>query len=115
MRTHAEADRAFIAIEDECGGLRVRIEDLFAPFEQRSEDRSGLGLGLAIARQGVTANGGEIDVRNIVGQGCIFTIELARLADAVLPRDAAQASEDVVSAAAPYPAQSAHDVHRAVS
>ena len=79
VRTHADADSAFIAIEDECGGLSGRPEDLFAPFEQRNKDRSGLGLGLAIARQGVSANGGEIDVRNIAGRGCIFTIELPRL------------------------------------
>jgi signal transduction histidine kinase len=69
----------FIAIEDECGGLAGPPEDLFALFEQRSKDRSGLGLGLAIARQGVAANGGGINARNIPGRGCIFTIELPRL------------------------------------
>ena len=79
VSTHADADRAFIAIEDECGGLAGSAEDLFALFEQRSKDRSGLGLGLAIARQGVSANGGEIRVRSIAGRGCIFTVELPRL------------------------------------
>jgi hypothetical protein len=79
VRTHAVPDRAFIAIEDECGGLAGAPEDLFAPFEQRSKDRSGLGLGLAIARQGVSANGGTISARNIAGRGCIFTVELPRL------------------------------------
>jgi len=91
VRTHADAHCAFIAIEDECGGLSGRPEDLFAPFEQRSKDRSGLGLGLAIARQGVSANGGEIEVRNIAGRGCIFTVELPRLPqDAVGTLDAAE-------------------------
>jgi signal transduction histidine kinase len=90
VRTHADADRAFIAIEDECGGLAGTPEDLFALFEQRSNDRSGLGLGLAIARQGVSANGGEIKVRNIAGRGCIFTVELPRLPlDVVVTPDAA--------------------------
>ena len=79
VRTHADADRVFIAIEDECGGLAGRPEDLFALFAQRSKDRSGLGLGLAIARQGVGANGGEINAHNIAGRGCIFTVELPRL------------------------------------
>lgn len=78
VRTHAEPERAFIAIEDECGGLAGGAEGLFAPFEQRSKDRSGLGLGLAIAREGVTANGGEITARNIAGRGCIFTVTLPR-------------------------------------
>ena len=80
VRTQADAGRVFIAVEDECGGLPGRPEDLFAAFEQRSEDRSGLGLGLAIARQGVSANGGQIHVRNVAGHGCIFTVELPRWA-----------------------------------
>jgi signal transduction histidine kinase len=79
IRTHADADSVSIAIEDECGGLAGKPEDLFVVFEQRNKDRSGLGLGLAIARQGVTANGGEIKVRNIAGRGCIFTVELPRV------------------------------------
>jgi signal transduction histidine kinase len=98
VRTHADADRVFIAIEDECGGLAGRPEDLFALFEQRSKDRSGLGLGLAIARQGVSANGGEINARNIAGRGCIFTVELPRLPlDAVGTLDAAEANALTVS------------------
>jgi hypothetical protein len=95
VRTHADADRVFSAIEDECGGLAGRPEDLFASFEQRGKDRSSLGLGLAIARQGVSANGGEIKVRNIAGQGCVFTVELPRppLAGAVGTFDAVDVAE----------------------
>lgn len=77
--THVDVDRAFIAIEDECGGLAGKAEDLFGLFEQRGRDRSGLGLGLAIAREGISANGGEITVRSIAGRGCIFTVSLPRL------------------------------------
>jgi signal transduction histidine kinase len=90
VKTHADEDHAFIAVEDECGGLGGNPEELFAPFEQRSADRSGLGLGLAIAREGVTANGGQISVRNIAGRGCIFTIELPRAPDGADVSDAAQ-------------------------
>jgi signal transduction histidine kinase len=79
LRTHADVHRVFVAIEDECGGLVGKPEELFAPFEQRNKDRSGLGLGLSIARQAVSANGGEIHVRNVTGHGCIFTVELPRL------------------------------------
>ena len=101
MRTHANADRVSIAIEDECGGLAGRPEDLFALFEQRGKDRSGLGLGLAIARQGVSANGGEINARNIAGRGCIFTVELPRLPlDAAGTVDAAEVAEVGESAGA---------------
>jgi signal transduction histidine kinase len=69
--------RVLIEVEDECGGLPPgRAEDLFRPFEQRSADRSGLGLGLAIARDSVESNGGGIRARSVPGRGCIFTIDL---------------------------------------
>ena len=69
--------RVLIEVEDECGGLAPGGADaLFRPFEQRGEDRSGLGLGLASARGSVEANGGEIRVRSLPGKGCVFTIEL---------------------------------------
>jgi signal transduction histidine kinase len=49
---------------------------MFAPFVQAGDDRSGLGLGLSIARQSVEAVGGTLTVRNMEGVGCVFTIEL---------------------------------------
>jgi len=73
------ADRVRIEVEDECGGLPPGVaEDLFRPFAQRGTDRSGLGLGLTIARESVAVNGGEISVRNRPGTGCVFTMELPR-------------------------------------
>jgi signal transduction histidine kinase len=76
----ASASRVLIEVEDECGGLPPgRAEELFRPFAQRSTDRSGLGLGLAIARESVELNGGEIRARNLPGRGCVFTIDLPRL------------------------------------
>jgi len=51
---------------------------MFVPFVQTGEDRSGLGLGLSIARRSVEANDGELSVRDVPGVGCIFTISLAR-------------------------------------
>lgn len=93
--THADKDRAFIAIVDECGGLTRTPEDLFAPFEQGSRDRTGLGLGLTIAREGVSANGGEITARNIAGRGCIFTVELPRLAPDGVPLETPEAAVEV--------------------
>ena len=73
-------DRVLIEVEDECGGLPPdQAEDMFRPFAQRSADRSGLGLGLAIARESVELNGGEVRVRSLPGKGCVFTIDLPRL------------------------------------
>ena len=77
----ATDDRVLIEVEDECGGLPPgKAPELFRPFEQRGADRSGLGLGLSISRKSIEANGGELRVRDIPGTGCVFTIELPRLA-----------------------------------
>jgi signal transduction histidine kinase len=66
-------------VEDECGGLPAG-EDLLRPFEQRSSDQSGIGLGLTIVRDSIVANDGEIRVRNMPGRGCVFIVDLPRLA-----------------------------------
>ena len=55
------------------------INELFRSFEQRSGDRTGLGLGLAFCRWGVEANNGRIYARSLPGRGCVFTIDLPRL------------------------------------
>lgn len=72
-------DRILIEVEDECGGLPAgTAEELFRPFEQRSANRTGIGLGLSISRRAVEANDGKLDVRNLTGRGCVFTIDLPR-------------------------------------
>ena len=77
LRTVAKAGKIRIEVEDECGGLPAGLtEHLFRPFERRGTDRTGLGLGLVISRQGVQANGGTLDVRNLPGKGCVFSINL---------------------------------------
>jgi hypothetical protein len=78
----ASAERVLIEIEDECGGLTdANHDDLFRPFEQRSRDRTGLGLGLAFSRWGVEASHGRIYARNLPERGCVFTVDLPRLAE----------------------------------
>jgi len=79
VKTRATASRVLIDIEDECGGLPPgSIGGLFKPYEQRSVDRSGLGLGLAISLRGVEAHGGDIHVQDLPGKGCVFTVDLPR-------------------------------------
>jgi signal transduction histidine kinase len=83
LRTSATAGRVLIEVEDECGGLAPGMADeIFQAFQQRGQDRSGLGLGLFISRRGVEANGGVIRVRELPGQGCTFTIDLLRMSPA---------------------------------
>jgi signal transduction histidine kinase len=82
LRVRASAERVLIEIEDECGGLTdANHDDLVRPFEQRSRDRTGLGLGLAFSRWGVEANHGRIYARNKPERGCVFTVDLPRLVE----------------------------------
>jgi hypothetical protein len=80
LRVGASAERVLIEIQDECGGLpEGNVNELFRPFEQRSADRTGMGLGLAFSRWGVEANNGRIYARSLPNQGCVFTLDLPRL------------------------------------
>ena len=75
--TKSQPGRVLIEVEDECGGLpKGFAKSLFEPFRYRSADRSGLGLGLIIARRGVEANGGVLRVRDLPGKGCAFTVDI---------------------------------------
>jgi len=77
LRARAAHERLLIEIEDECGGIPSTKGDLFQAFgDRRGSDRSGLGLGLSIARKAVRAHGGDIRIRNMPGKGCVFIIEL---------------------------------------
>jgi len=75
LRVRHVESRALIEIEDQCGGLQPG-KDVFKPFDPLRTDGSGLGLGLSVARNGVEANGGTLQVRDLPGHGCIFTIDL---------------------------------------
>ena len=79
LDVHASGELVHIEVKDHCGGLPPgSTEKLFAPFAQLSHDRSGLGLGLSVARQSVEAEGGTLSVRDAPGVGCVFTISLPR-------------------------------------
>jgi len=79
LKAYAAADRIRIDVEDRCGGLPTGDpEELFLPFTQSATNKSGLGLGLSIARVGVEANNGTLSVRDLPGSGCVFTIDLPR-------------------------------------
>ena len=79
LAVRATDERVLIEVEDRCGGLPPgKAERMFASFEQHHADRSGLGLGLSIARRAVEASFGTLGVRDVPGVGCVFTIDLPR-------------------------------------
>ena len=79
LKAYAAGERILIDVKDHCGGLPPgNAEKMFTPFSQRSGDRTGMGLGLSIARKSVEADGGLLSVRDRPGAGCIFTIDLPR-------------------------------------
>ncbi|MGI4861224.1 MAG: sensor histidine kinase [Janthinobacterium lividum] len=79
MEVHAVGAMAIFDIKDQCGGLAPGVaEKMFQPFEQMGADRSGLGLGLSIAREAIEHSGGTISVSSVPGIGCIFTVALPR-------------------------------------
>jgi signal transduction histidine kinase len=81
LRVAASDERVLIEVQDECLGLpQGSVGELFRPFEQRSADRTGMGLGLAFSRWGVEANNGRISARNLPEGGCVFTVDLPRIA-----------------------------------
>ena len=79
LTAFASGSEIHIDVRDHCGGLANGVEHtMFLPFSQSGTDRSGIGLGLTIARQSILANGGQLNVRNQPGEGCVFTITLPR-------------------------------------
>ncbi len=73
----------YVAITDSCGGLTVeelgRMFDAGFVRERARRSNSGTGLGLAVAKGLVDAQGGAIAV-NAHGSGCRFVVSLPRAA-----------------------------------
>ncbi len=81
LNAHGDDSHVIIEVEDECGGI-PDDHDIFRAFaKRRGKDTSGLGLGLSIARKAIRAHGGDITVRNVPEQGCVFVITLPLTAD----------------------------------
>lgn len=69
--------KVHIDVRDHCGGLpKGDPENLFDPFTQRGNNKSGVGLGLSIARQAAENADGTLTVQDIPGTGCIFTFTI---------------------------------------
>ena len=78
VRTFTAGDRAVVRVVDRGRGIApAEHERIFEPFHRADESRrsSGSGLGLAVARGFLDANGGTIRVESLPGQGATFVVE----------------------------------------
>jgi two-component system sensor histidine kinase KdpD len=82
VRITATRKEAIVRVVDQGPGLEPgELERVFDPFHRRVGDpRAGAGLGLAIARGFVEANGGRVWAESRPGQGATFAIALPALA-----------------------------------
>lgn len=77
VRAKRSEARIVIEVEDACGGLpEGKVQKLFDPYVQAGHDRSGFGLGLAIAKQATEAHGGQLRVHDLPTKGCVFVLDL---------------------------------------
>ncbi|HEY4058864.1 MAG TPA: response regulator [Kofleriaceae bacterium] len=84
VRALAEGENVRIEIEDRGPGIKPDdLPRLFADFQQLADGArksGGTGLGLALTKRLVEAQGGSVGVRSTVGQGSVFFAVLPRRA-----------------------------------
>jgi signal transduction histidine kinase len=70
--------QAVVEIRDHGQGIAANLlHQLFQPYTRLGQKRStGLGLGLYLAREIVTAHGGTIEAASSVGEGTVITVRL---------------------------------------
>ena len=86
VEVNATDGRAVIEVRDTGPGIpaahRGRVFDRFYRVDtSRSRESGGVGLGLAIARWAVEANGGQIELASDVTDGSLFRVVLAASGD----------------------------------
>jgi signal transduction histidine kinase len=79
IRSWSDKNFAYLSIQDSGQGIRLeKQKTIFERFERDSKDPGidGLGLGLYIVKQIVTAHRGDIELVSPPGEGAIFTLKL---------------------------------------
>jgi signal transduction histidine kinase len=81
LRLRREQDGAVLTIVDRGMGIETAdLPHIFTPFfradRSRTRKTGGVGLGLTLVRRIVTAHGGKVDVKSVVGQGTEMLVHL---------------------------------------
>jgi len=99
VRARAVGHRVLVRVVDQGPGIpRREHERIFEPFYRGAgadDGHSGSGLGLAVVRGFVEANGGRVWAESLPGQGATFVVELP------LPAEADAGTPDATEPAAP--------------
>jgi two-component system sensor histidine kinase KdpD len=75
VRSRETGGRLVVRVVDQGPGIpEQERERIFEPFYRRGSGNRGFGLGLAIAKGFIEANGGEIAVESVPGQGSTFVV-----------------------------------------
>jgi two-component system sensor histidine kinase KdpD len=92
VRARAVGPRVLVRIVDRGPGIAgPERERIFEPFHRGStaaDGHAGSGLGLAVVRGFVEANGGRVWAESLPGQGATFVVELPLPVGATLPVEA---------------------------
>jgi signal transduction histidine kinase len=77
LSSRAEGDFARTVVLDDGPGIPPdQLPRVFERFYQVTGVRTGVGLGLAVAREIVTAHNGSIQAASTPGEGACFTVSL---------------------------------------
>jgi len=94
------AGRVDVRVVDHGPGIRVADrERVFQPFQRLgdTDNRSGVGLGLAVSRGFAEAVGGELDLEDTPGGGCTMVLRLPATVDTTSSIIDADLGTDVVA------------------
>ncbi|MFL5345919.1 MAG: PAS domain-containing protein [Hyalangium sp.] len=79
MRCHAAEDSVVLEVHNEGAPIPDAVRaHLFRPFRGGAQAKQGLGLGLYIVREIVTAHGGTVTFESTAEHGTTFTVRLPR-------------------------------------
>ena len=86
LTVRTSSTRLALAVEDQCGGMPDGAREVSTGLtDRRGADRSALSLGLSIAKNVIRAHNGDINVHNLPGEGCVFTIDIPLIAPKIRP------------------------------